>query len=104
MLAFLCFPSCPGSFSRLPHVLELLLVAKRIHASTKACVLVRHELAILRQLFERGVLEHDHVAVDVIEHFRLEYEESAVDPPFGGLRFLREPLHPRTIEKHMSVA
>ncbi len=50
------------------------------------------------------MFEHHHVAVDVVEHLRLQHEERAVDPAFGGLGFFLEGGHLVAVEAHMAVA
>ena len=51
---------------------------------------VRHQLPVRREPLERLALPLRVVAVDVVEHRRLEHEERAVDPALAGLRLLGE--------------
>src|SRR5688572_2713993 len=53
-------------------------------------VAIRRQLSVGRQPLERRVLEKSVVALDVVEHLRLQHEESAIDPPLTDLRLLRE--------------
>src|SRR5579872_6843179 len=55
-------------------------------------------------MFERIAFEYRVVAVEVIEHLRLEYEEAAVDPAFLRLRLLLEIHHLVPVERHGSEA
>jgi len=52
---------------------------------------VCRELPGFSQSGKRRMLEDGVIAVDVIEDFGLEDEESAVDPTLASLRFLIEP-------------
>ena len=58
------------------------------------------KLAVRRQALERITLQNRLIAVDVIEHFRLEHEEPAVDPALAGLRLLAEFGHHAFVEDH----
>src|SRR5450631_1490628 len=53
----------------------------------------RAQLAFFGESLERLFLPEGAVAVDVIEHLWLQYEEAAVDPAFARLILLGEVLH-----------
>ena len=49
---------------------------------------VRHQLTFPGQLLQRFFLEVRQIAFDVIEYFRLQHEEGAINPAFFRLRLL----------------
>src|SRR5262245_3230465 len=80
----------PWRLVPLPQILQQALVAQRIHALPEAFVLVGAQLAVFRESLQRLILEPYSVSRDELEDFRLQNEESAVDPARLGLRLLHE--------------
>src|SRR5713226_807805 len=81
-------PNLPRRIPAAPQPLQHPLVAQRVHALPKALVTVRGELTLPGEPFERVELEAALIPIDVAEDFRLEHEESSVDPAFADLRLL----------------
>src|SRR6056297_4246676 len=66
---------------------------------------IGHEFSIASESFEGLVLPDRTVTLDIVEDFRLQNEESAVNPPFPQLGFLSKAQHlPRLIVRHVDVA
>ena len=65
---------------------------------------VGHELAVGGEALHRLSLPLRVVAVNVVEHAGLEHEEPGVDPPFRGLRLLRELDHAIAVEPQVPEA
>src|SRR5690606_28114090 len=65
-------------------------LAKRVHALPEPLVSIRHELAVPGEALHRPIFKHYIIAVDVVENRRLQHEKCTIDPPFRGLRLLRE--------------
>src|SRR5262245_56562401 len=86
-------PNLPGSLSAVPQGLESDFVAYGVHALPEAVMLVRHELPVAGEVFERLALELRRMAADIVKHAGLKDEERAVDPRFPGERLLIETHH-----------
>src|SRR6185312_11999798 len=78
-----------------PEILQEMDVAQRVHALPEAIMPIRHELAFPRQPLHRLQLPRRRIAVDVIEHLRLEHKEAAVDPAGAYLRLFGKVKHAR---------
>jgi hypothetical protein len=65
---------------------------------------MRDQLAVGGEALERAALEQRVVGVDVVQHFGLENEEAAVDPPLPDLRLFRELGDEVTIEYQTAEA
>src|SRR5579872_5892649 len=94
----LSFPDLPGCIPAGPQPFQTDFVAHGVHALPEAVVLVGHELPVARQALQGLALELRIVALDVVEHSRLEHEEGAVDPRLAGEGLLVEARHPLAIE------
>src|SRR5262249_27855652 len=97
------FPNGPRALARFPEPFQIVLVAQRVHGRPKAVVSVSHELAVPRKFLQGRVLEHFHVAVDIVEHLRFQHEERPVDPTLGSLGLLLEGYHLIALEAHVAV-
>ena len=69
------------------------LVAHRVHRVPKALMLEGAELSVVCELFERSMLPTRVVPFDVVEHLRLEHEETCIDPAPVAARLLDELGH-----------
>nr|GFC32450.1 hypothetical protein [Tanacetum cinerariifolium] len=87
------FSNAPRSFVCGPESLELALVAQRIARLPEACVMKRAQLSVFRQLHQGLALPGNGVAVDVLDHFWFQHEETAVDPANLVAWFLFETGH-----------
>src|SRR5690242_1053727 len=74
------FPELPRRVAARPELVQMLVLAERVHGVEEAVVLERAELAVERELLERLLLEHAVVAAEVIEPPPVEDEESGVRP------------------------
>src|SRR5919106_1913873 len=73
-------PDLPRWPARGPLLLEHHLVAQSVHGVPEAGVPVRRELVLVSESLHGLALPHGLVAVDVVQHRRLDDEEAAVDP------------------------
>src|ERR1700704_6408246 len=80
----------PWWVSALPQLLEVPLLAQRVHGLEEAVVAVRHQLAVCGQLLEHLALERRVGPGDVVQDGGLEDEEAAIDPSHVDLGLLRE--------------
>src|SRR4051812_5094615 len=69
-------PGLPGRLAGAPELLEVVLVAQRIHRLPEAEVLPGVELAVRGEALERRGFPAGRVALDVVDHARLEDEEA----------------------------
>src|SRR5260370_42629696 len=77
-----------------PLVVELLEVARCVHALPITAVAISHELPFTGDGGERLMLENASVVIrQVVEDGAVEYEETAADQRFFQLRFLAEGQH-----------
>src|SRR5882757_1307403 len=86
-------PDLPGSLTAIPHLMQLANIAQCIHAVPETLVPVHHQLAVACQHLQRFTFKFNVVSSYVIQHSRLQNEESAVDPPGFDLRFFGKGRH-----------
>src|SRR2546421_5007410 len=84
------FPNLPRRLAVAPEALKQNLVAQSVHALPEAAVAIGGELAVGGQPLHRVGLQATAVTAQVVEDFRLEHEEAAVDPALPDLRLLGE--------------
>src|SRR5437016_2687198 len=73
-------PRLPRRATRGPHLVEMVLVAQRIHRLPEAAVEMRRKRTLSCQTLQRLALPHGGIAFYVIENRRRQDEETAVDP------------------------
>ena len=79
--------------TRFPQVLELRLLAHRIHALPKALVLVAHELPFRSQTAQRLLLENAVITRQIVKDLRLEDHIASIDWRAVHLRLLAEGMN-----------
>src|SRR5689334_5905086 len=85
-------PNLPGRLTIFPEVVQNLEFTIGVHRKKGSVVVVRHQLTLRCQPFQRLMLQNALVAIQVIEHLALEHEESCTGPGIR-FRFLDEVLH-----------
>src|SRR5271166_5510124 len=90
-------PRFPRRLARVPELLQMTLVAQRVHRLPEALMVVHRQLAIVREPLERLPLPHRVVAVDVVADLRVEHEKAAVDPAAVADRLLPKAEHARAV-------
>ena len=71
----------PGSVIDVPHFIEQLHFAERIHRLPEAGVLIHAQLSFVRQGFENALFERDTlIGADAVERLFVENKEAAIDP------------------------
>src|SRR6266540_5850150 len=73
-------PCLPRSLARGPQLLQMVLVAQRVHRLPEAAMMKGAQFARVRKSRQRILLERSGVARDVFAHFGRKHKESAVDP------------------------
>src|SRR5687767_2538331 len=86
-------PALPGRLARAPQVLEVVLVAQRVHRLPEAAMLVGAQLALAREALQRRRFPAGGVTLDVVDDRGLEHEEAAVDPAAVAHRLFLEAGH-----------
>src|SRR6185503_6216539 len=86
-------PFLPGRGARRPQLLEVALVAQRVHRVPEAVVAVGRELPLGGEALHRLALPHRVIAVDVAADLGGQHEEAAVDPAAVAVRLLLEAAH-----------
>src|SRR6476620_7744096 len=83
-------PIFPWRATGAPQLLEVILVAQRIHGVPEPFVKVRGKVLLDGKLLHGIALPDRIVPFHVIEHFRRQHKKSAVDPaPFSFRLFLK---------------
>src|SRR5947209_1303327 len=86
-------PDLPGRFAARPELIQVLVLAVRVHREEEAFVAVRHQLPLARQTLKRRAFKKAVAAFEVVEEPSVENEEPRADPPVQ-LRLLGEARHP----------
>src|SRR5688572_13147428 len=87
MSGLIALPGLPGRGAAGPQRFELLLVAQCVHWLPEAIVDEGRQLSVGGKAAERVELPRHVVALDAIEHARIEHEEAAVDAAAVAGRF-----------------
>src|SRR5262249_27593000 len=97
-------PDHPGRLIRSPELLELILLAERVHRLPKAGMGVGHELSAAGELRQRLGLPRGLVATDQLDAPRGQHEEASVDEASTTTRLLDEARHLGSVHLEPSVA
>src|SRR5271165_6484830 len=74
-------PCLPRRSSRCPQLIQLLLIAKRIHGLPVAVVAIGVQMPLRCELFERLAFPcRRGIVGNVVEHLGRQHEEPSVDP------------------------
>src|SRR5574344_952743 len=90
-----CSPYFPGSFSAVPHFVELFVVAQHVHGFPEPSVFVGVHESVASHVFQRPSFQRCVVAShwQIVKYFWLAHKESDVYPVAVALRFLLEALY-----------
>src|SRR5581483_2096909 len=97
-------PDPPRRAARLPEILKMHLVAQGVHRLPKAGMPIGRELRVTRQRLQRLRFPGRAIALDPVDHLRVEDKEATIDKGVIPRRLLDERLHHRAVELERAVA
>src|SRR5580704_18104122 len=87
-------PDLPGCSSRVPKLLQMQLVAKRVHRLPKLVVPESRQLLVRCQPFKRSKFPRHCIISNAVQYSRLQDKEPTVDVSTVTCRLFHELDHP----------
>ena len=91
-------PDFPRRLAGLPEILEMSLIAQRIHRLPEAVMEIDAELAVRGEPFHRLAFPDGRIALDIVADLGRQHEEAAVDPAAVAERLFLEPGDPIALD------